>query len=171
MMTESLPTPMNPISAISSALQCVLRREVENSRKSLGMPFFEWDDRFNVGIHEIDEQHKNLVALVNGLFESISQGEDAEMVHQVVDELVEYIWVHFQTEEKLLKDAGYPEYRSHQHGHKLLVRDVVKLQQRLAEGDVQISVEVGEFLKNWVIGHIMVSDQRYGPFLKTASGN
>ena len=132
------------------------------------MPF-EWNDQLSIGIYEIDEQHKNLVALANEALKSIHQDPEDEVIQIIIKELVEYTWAHFQIEEKMMRDSGYPEYLTHQQEHQLLTRDVAQFQKQLLEASIPDSRVVCEFIQHWLIYHIMDSDQHCGAFLKTLS--
>jgi hemerythrin-like metal-binding protein len=61
-----------------------------------------WSDRLSCGVKLIDDQHKGLVNLVNEMFKHATGNEKQE--HQyfnvVIQEAVNYVKVHFATEEK-----------------------------------------------------------------------
>ena len=130
------------------------------------MPFFEWDDKFNIGVYEIDNQHKNLVYLVNIFFESIISNNDIEEIKLIVNELSEYIWVHFQTEEKLMRDIDYQDYYTHQIEHKRFAKYIGNVQEKLIKGYVPDLIELGDFMHDLLVNHVLVFDQHYGSVLK-----
>lgn len=130
------------------------------------MPFFEWDDKFNIGVYEIDNQHKNLIYLVNIFFESIISNNDIEEIKLIVNELSEYIWVHFQTEEKLMRDLDYQDYYTHQIEHKIFAKYIGNVQEKLIKGDVPDIIELGDFMHDLLVNHVLVFDQHYGSVLK-----
>lgn len=35
------------------------------------MAYLEWQEKYSVNVREIDEQHKNLVAMINDLYEGM----------------------------------------------------------------------------------------------------
>ena len=74
------------------------------------MELISWKDSLNVGIVEIDEQHKKLVGLINKLFEAMANGKSSEIMKSVLGELSNYVNTHFATEEKLMKQFGYEDY-------------------------------------------------------------
>lgn len=49
---------------------------------------FPWDDNFNTGLTEIDEQHRKLVQLLNALASHVAFRKDPEGLKAVFDELV-----------------------------------------------------------------------------------
>ncbi len=54
------------------------------------MAFFEWKDNYSVNNGEIDEQHKQLVSMLNCLHEPLKKGRACEVLKTIIDELVAY---------------------------------------------------------------------------------
>ena len=59
---------------------------------------FEWIDNYSVHIKEIDDQHKKLISLINQLEESANTGNFKDTVNNALEELMEYVHTHFETE-------------------------------------------------------------------------
>ncbi|MCP5159939.1 MAG: hemerythrin family protein [Gammaproteobacteria bacterium] len=130
------------------------------------MSFFEWDNRFNIGVYEIDNQHKNLAYLVNTFFESIRKNNNIEEIKLIVNELSEYIWVHFQTEENLMRDIDYQEYATHQCEHKRFAKYIENTQEKIIKGNVPDLIELENFMRDLLVNHVLTFDQHYGLVLK-----
>lgn len=127
------------------------------------MVLFEWDNKYVIGINEVDEQHKRLVQLINELHEAMSEGRGKEETRNVLMKLMDYSMYHFRTEEELMDRHGYNELVHHQTQHLSFVDKVKELTRRHDEGEFMISIETIEFLKEWLSSHILVSDKRFGP--------
>ncbi|WP_295386512.1 bacteriohemerythrin [uncultured Thiodictyon sp.] len=123
--------------------------------------FIEWSDALSVGIDEIDNQHKQLVGLVNDMHEAIQTRQSADVVRDVLAQLAEYTRVHFAAEEGLMRIIDYPGYEAHRAEHQELIRGVTELQQKVDAGKSTIGFELMHFLKSWLTDHIMWSDQQY----------
>ncbi len=123
-----------------------------------------WNESFINGVSEFDNQHKYLVELVNNLYKGMKLGHGNEDVSRTLDELIEYTTSHFTCEEKLMAENQYPDYDSHIKIHRDLVAKVVDFQKKFKSGEVTISLDLLEFLKDWLIGHIKGVDRKYGPF-------
>ncbi|MCV6639062.1 bacteriohemerythrin [Candidatus Albibeggiatoa sp. nov. NOAA] len=123
--------------------------------------FVEWTDELSVGIQEIDEQHKILVDLLNRLYESIILRTDDEEASQVLTELSQYTIVHFAVEESLMRILGYDEYEEHKKHHEELTQQVIELSNKVKAGKLSSSMELLNFLKNWLTKHILIEDKRY----------
>lgn len=131
--------------------------------------FIEWSDQLSVGIEEIDEQHKVLIALINRMHEAIGQKHGSDVVLDILTELADYTKIHFAVEESLMRILGYPGYEEHKDIHDELLEQVVELQQKVTSGNTAISFELMHFLKSWLSKHILEEDMQYTGFF-LASG-
>lgn len=128
--------------------------------------FVEWTDELSVGIEEIDEQHKMLVALVNQLYdETILHQADLQKLDNILNQLVEYTIIHFAVEESLFRIFDYPAAETHTNHHNALKVQVSELQKKVRNGEVTVNTELLLFLKNWLQHHIIEEDKLYSPFL------
>ena len=130
------------------------------------MATFSWNETFSVGIGSIDEQHKRLVSLVSGLFDAMSQGKGAQVLANVLTTLVEYTKTHFRYEESLMQTHGYPGLAAHKAEHDQLAAKANDLLERFKTGSTTISVQTGNFLKEWLVGHMLGADKKYSSFLQ-----
>lgn len=131
-------------------------------------PFVIWKDSWLVGVQVIDAQHKNLVSLLNQLHHSMSAGHGKDVLGEILGSLVRYTQSHFATEEQLMQKSGYPDFIAHRREHELLTRQVVDFQRDFEAGKAGVTVDVMQFLRNWLQTHIRESDQKYAPFLQAA---
>lgn len=130
------------------------------------MPLMTWNDKLSVGVNVIDDDHKKLVGMVNELYDGISAGHGKEAVGKVLDKLVDYTKFHFAREEQYFAKTAYPAAAAHKKEHDDLTKQVLDVQAKYKSGSVAtLSLEVMNFLKNWLINHIQGSDKKYGPHL------
>ncbi len=129
------------------------------------MSFFIWDDQYSVNVWEMDEQHKKLVTMLNDLFEAMLSGKGRETLGKVLTGLISYTRIHFAAEEELMKKNGFPEYPIHKKEHDALTQKVLELDKRFRTSTVSITVETGNFLKDWLTHHILHSAKKYGQYL------
>ena len=130
------------------------------------MAFFDWEDKYTVGVKKLDSQHKKLFELVSAFYDRIHQKETARAMAEVLVGLIAYTQSHFSAEEQYLRQYGYPLYERHVAQHAKFVETVNDFKTRLETGQLLIPIEVANFLKEWLSGHILGEDQRYAPFLK-----
>jgi hemerythrin len=124
-----------------------------------------------VGVLEIDSQHKELVDRLNAL---TSMGHDSiskEETQKTLGLLEEYIVKHFSDEEELQKKNKYPEYESHKKLHELYIDEFHKLEKEFADNghSMKFTMDLNNSLINWIVKHIKSEDVKLGKFLKNNS--
>jgi len=124
----------------------------------------QWNDSFTVGVAEIDAQHKNLVSYLNDLHFAMTQGKGNSILQSLLARLVAYTQVHFETEEKYMKQWNYPGYVYHKGEHEAFVKKVADFKAKFEKGQSALSIDILIFLKEWVFNHILGTDKKYGPF-------
>lgn len=130
------------------------------------MPLMEWNDKLSVGIQQFDNEHKRLVAMLNELFDAAQGGHGKEVLGKILDGLITYTATHFANEERYMKEHKYADYAAHKAEHDALAKQVLDVQARYKAGaSAALSMEVMNFLKNWLGKHIQGTDKKYGPFL------
>ena len=134
------------------------------------MGLIEWSDSLSVGIPSIDEQHRELVAILNELHEAMMERRGRDVLGGLFARLIDYTKYHFSHEEELLERAQYAEFTAHRTQHVMLAEKVKQLQAQFEAGKITLGVEVMEFLRDWLRNHIAVSDKRYAGFLSGKSG-
>jgi hemerythrin len=133
------------------------------------MAFMVWNDRLMTGIAAIDGDHRKLVAMINELYEAILAGSSEEALHQILDRLVDYTCFHFSREEAFFTQVHYPEEQQHRAEHTRMVEWVKGIHAQVKEGTaIAPSLEVMNYLKDWLFDHILGSDQRYVACLRAA---
>ncbi len=132
-----------------------------------GVPdLMRWDSSLQLGIGQIDDQHKQLVAMINDLHRAMKQRKTMAIMGGILERLVNYTVYHFGTEEKLFEKHDYPEYDQHKKIHENLVGKVIEFKTKIDRGDSTISMDLMDFLKDWLVNHIKGTDKKYVPFLQ-----
>ncbi len=128
------------------------------------MAFMNWSDEFSVNVKEIDDQHRKLVELINKLHTAMAERKGKEVLGGIIKELMDYTAYHFSTEEKYFEMYNYPEKLAHIQEHNDFVRKVQEFQKGFEAGKILLSVDIMNFLTDWLRRHILGSDKKYGPF-------
>jgi hemerythrin len=124
-----------------------------------------WSDILSVEVDEIDEDHRKLVNIFNILNHAVMEGESAEYLAAVLEELINCTVWHFSHEERLMLKHGYPEMEAHKVEHQELIKSARKLQQELLQANKPVAEEEIVFLERWLTEHILTFDMRLGSFL------
>lgn len=130
------------------------------------MALFEWSGEFETGINSIDTEHKKLVEYVNRLHDGMMEGQATAALGIILDGLVAYTASHFKHEERIFEQIGYAESPEHLEHHKKLVAQVVDFQNKFKSGDATMSMELMDFLKDWLMNHILKEDMKYVETMK-----
>ncbi|KXS44898.1 MAG: hemerythrin-like metal-binding protein [Methanolobus sp. T82-4] len=128
------------------------------------MALVTWSDKYSMNIKEIDEQHKNLVRMINELHDAMLNAKSKEVALGIIDEMAEYTQYHFSTEEKYMVQYKYPEYAAHKKEHDKFIQQVGDFKKDYESGKAGLSFDLLNFLKNWLVNHIQESDKKYSPF-------
>ncbi|AXS79662.1 bacteriohemerythrin [Dechloromonas sp. HYN0024] len=141
--------------------------EVNQGKADQGLEEFEifpWNKNLETGIQTIDNQHRQLVALINRLAAHVADKASELTLNEVFDHLAAYVNYHFQTEEQIWHSfiAGDPSFSAHQEVHNGFVEKVTAWRNNrsnLANHDEVIGDLLG-FLTHWLAYHILDSDRR-----------
>jgi hemerythrin len=129
------------------------------------MALLNWTENYSVKIKEIDTQHKKLVDIINNLHDSMKAGKSKEVLGKILEELINYTGYHFKTEEDLFDKYGYPEKNTHKRQHGDLVDQVLKFKANFDNGKSVVSIDIMNFLRDWLTQHIAGSDKKYSSYL------
>ncbi len=137
------------------------------------MSLITWDENIAVDISEIDNQHKQLVEIINSLFDAMKEARGLEIIDDILIKLADYTSYHFTTEEKYFDQFGYTESERHKEEHKYLLEQVKDFITAYNEGRTKrngsensITVDLWNFVKEWQLNHIQVSDRKYVELFK-----
>jgi len=134
------------------------------------MPLITWNQNLSLGVPEVDSQHQQLVNMVNQLHEAMAQGQGKTVLAPVLTGLLHYTRTHFGAEEQLMQRAGYPQLEEHKKQHEEFVRKVADMKNRFEAGETRLTVEMMNFLQNWLVGHIKGTDRKYVPCVLASLG-
>ncbi len=125
------------------------------------MAIINWTESLSVKITSIDEQHKKLFDLINSFYDNMNKSSQKEKMLDIIKSLKDYTVFHFSTEEKYMKQINYPDFNYHKQEHDKFVAKVLNFEERYKSGKLLLSVEVTNFIKDWICNHIMVTDGNY----------
>jgi hemerythrin-like metal-binding protein len=129
--------------------------------------YMPWKSSYSVGDDSIDAQHKRIVALVNSLHTSLQTpgGADRGKVKQVLEDLVYYTIQHFDHEERLMRECGYPDLDNHRALHIRLRLRTIAMRNNL---ELVTERDMLGYVKDWWNNHIMEQDRAYAPYVAMA---
>ena len=124
------------------------------------MTLIEWKEQYNLGVPAIDNEHRELIDLINELYRSVAGSGTDITVMDFLGELYTKVSAHFALEEKIMRDNHYDEYRDHKTDHERLLDDIRDLMDDYEDG-VYVDVEgFGARLDEWFSEHFRTRDAR-----------
>jgi hemerythrin-like metal-binding protein len=129
------------------------------------MALLTWSDQYSVGVNELDHQHQKLMDILNHLHEKTLAEAPKEVIETLAKQLEEYTLRHFAAEEGLMARANYPHADDHHKQHVVLLEQIERFRKFYSSGDIPVSAEVLDFLRDWLANHILEEDKEYEPWL------
>ena len=116
----------------------------------------------------VDDQHKQLIDAINGLYRAIDSGKGVEEAKKTLDFLAEYTTFHFGCEEALMNSKKYPLYLEHKKVHGEFIETVNGLYGILGKNGAndEFADIVEKEVTDWLINHIQGMDIRMTDWIK-----
>ncbi|SHL39322.1 hemerythrin [Desulfatibacillum alkenivorans DSM 16219] len=130
------------------------------------MAFFNWEEKYSVGVPRFDNEHKKLIGLINNFYEAMKAGKARDVMESTCNELVNYTKTHFANEINALKKTAYPNIPAHEKEHAYYTKQVEDMKAKLDSGQPVMASNMGNFLKSWLVNHIVGVDTTYGKYFK-----
>jgi len=128
------------------------------------MALITWSKSLSVGVDEFDNQHQNLIAMINELHVAMKERKGKAAMAKIIYGLINYTSSHFLAEEIYFDKYNYPDSESHKKEHQLFVEKVKDVQKGFTENRLMISIDTMDFLKDWLTNHIQGTDKKYSAF-------
>jgi hemerythrin len=122
----------------------------------------EWSQDLNLGIAEIDEQHKEYINCATQLLEAITLKDTASAL-KLFDEAIIHIKDHFSTEETYFEEYNYPAGKAHRLVHDQFVKEIERMKKEFSEGK-ELDEKDKRNLTGWLVNHIKSLDRHYADF-------
>ncbi|MGZ4957733.1 MAG: bacteriohemerythrin [Methylomonas sp.] len=124
---------------------------------------FPWNENFPTGIPQIDEQHQQLVHLLNQLASHVVEHNSTLSLDKILDQLADYAYYHFQAEENIWHEYLVDDEWAQEHisAHREFIESVKALQKsQVFRPTENLLEEILSFLTHWLAFHILESDKR-----------
>ena len=135
------------------------------------MTYITWNKNLLTNIKKIDEQHKNLIVLINDFHRQLLMGKGRESIQITIAQLVKYTMEHFSTEEKFMLDHKYPGYDQQKKEHETFLPKLKEFHKKYMENRPLVAREILIFLGDWYRNHISNIDKKLGEFINTVDSN
>lgn len=129
-----------------------------------------WHESLSLGIPDIDAHHQYLAALINRFAECGDGPAGRPRAFRILMELAHYATYHFEYEERLMKEYGYPGAEEHHGGHLQFCEVVAEASYGATLGIIGVD-DLHDYLCRWWDRHVRQEDMHFRDFLAaTAAG-
>jgi len=158
-VTYAIPAEvLEDIPVVQWKLMETYERRLKSFRAELR---FEWHDSYAVGIPDIDEQHRVLFELIQGLAAVADGREPAAGVTDAVESLVSLARTHLHYEESLSAGHTAQGYDAVRREHVDFLKKAEGFRKYVEEAPVDALQTVVEFMQDWVVDHTLLEDRRF----------
>lgn len=126
------------------------------------MSFIDFDRKMSVGVPEMDNQHMEIMRLINDLHDAMSLEKGREKIQDILGRLKRYTKFHFVSEEKYMESREFAGLNDHIECHKELTNQIKDIEKRHKTGSAEVTSQMLDFLRGWLLDHIEESDKLYG---------
>ena len=124
------------------------------------MSLLQWKPEYSVGIQSMDDEHREMIELINATCEKLSSETSADQVEEYLGEILSTISMHFALEERMMQKAGYDEYQAHKDDHEVLLDRLRDLMDDFFVDPASGAMRLEHGLSDWFAGHFSTFDAR-----------
>lgn len=134
------------------------------------MELVEWSDSFSVGNVLMDAHHRIFFETIKE-FSQLPDKNDRDTTWRRIEFLLEYAAMHLGAEERLMRQANYPELDEHKAAHDAFVRELLSIKESFdKDPDAVTADHIMKIMQDWLVNHIACSDKRYMPYVQKLQG-
>lgn len=122
------------------------------------MNLLYWKDSYSIGIAPVDQEHKELIGLINQLYDELVQSKERHSAMRFFGDLLKAISTHFALEEHIMRDRGYGGLAAHKNDHEQLLDELRDMMDAYEQADTVDVLELAPRLDQWFSRHFRTHD-------------
>jgi len=126
---------------------------------------YKWDEKYELGIEEVDDQHRTIFELANALRAAGANPGNTDLVESALFEMRSYVDDHFKDEEAIMCSLESPALEEHCRIHAEMVDKVEGLAEAFETGEVRAS-DLHVLIVSWLINHIAKEHMKLAHFVR-----
>jgi hemerythrin-like metal-binding protein len=130
------------------------------------MALLEWKEEYATGIDDVDDEHKDLIDVINRLHELLLADDAKLTVPAFFARLIDGVSAHFALEERIMGESAYPDREAHRADHERLLDEMRDLVEAFRQAEEVDSVDLAMRLEPWFSQHFATHDLRLHTTLK-----
>lgn len=122
------------------------------------------ETRYVLGVNLIDETHQEFISLIN----QIAAADNKTTFYKLFLELAEHTEAHFDTENQLMEQTGFPAIREHMDEHQRVLGELHRLKKKVLSGSVVMAqIYLTEHIPQWFELHAATMDSALAAHIKS----
>jgi hemerythrin len=117
-----------------------------------------WRDEFAIGLADVDHEHRELIAMINGLLESLGPDTGTGRILSALGEIHARIAAHFALEEREMRRLKYIAVGAHKSDHERLLDDILDIMAGVESPAGYDPAVFERRLTNWFTEHFRTHD-------------
>lgn len=129
---------------------------------------FIWTSELEIGIEDIDFEHKKILEITNQFLEYYNTEKSDKIVKETIEFLINYADEHFKNEEKILLEYQYPPFEHHKKQHDSFKVLIESLYEDIVLQGVNSTnlAKLHNLITEWITKHIKTFDKAYVDYYK-----
>lgn len=124
------------------------------------MAFVQWRDEYDTGIRKIDRQHREIIDVLNSLYDMQAARKKPRQMQRVFGRLRDYIQGHFATEEAYIVEKGCSGAEEQKREHEYFIDTICSYQKDFLKKKSLAEINLFNFVWDWFAHHIMDVDKK-----------
>ena len=128
----------------------------------------EWTSELETGVGVIDDDHRELIAVYNSLFQYYDTDPSGMMLDRAMANFKLRFSLHLLNEENFMIEIGYPDFDAHTREHEL----IIGLLDKVTDGDLDrdgACQKIAFLFLQWITAHLEGADHRLAAFARSRS--
>jgi hemerythrin-like metal-binding protein len=124
------------------------------------MSLLQWKSEYSVGIQAMDDEHREMIELINATYEKLKSNADADQLEDYLGDIFSTISMHFALEERIMQNAAYAEFQAHKDDHEVLLDRLRDLMDEFFVDPASGANRLEQSLSDWFAVHFSTFDAR-----------
>ncbi len=124
------------------------------------MSLLEWHEEYSVGVPDVDHEHREIIELINEVYHQLQDPQSDTDVMGFLGEIFAQIIAHFALEERIMRNAHYPELDAHKEDHEKLLDELRDLMDDYEIRGKLSEIILARTLSDWFSIHFRTFDAR-----------
>lgn len=125
------------------------------------MPIMTWDSSLDIGVHDMNREHQDILDAMNAIYGADQAGKKGGVINSMIAHLGAVTTRHFRDEEAFMARINYADLENRKRIHAKLLKDFAAHQAAAEAAGGEPSPAFFQFLRLWLAAHIKCIDLKY----------